>query len=123
MTKAMVMDASALLARSRNPDGGFGARPGQPSEAEPTALAALALDDASARSWLSEHQHEDGSFSVETGPYMNDSATALAALALEPGRERELALDHVEMTRASRVPSTDAIPIDPDAVGWGWMVG
>ena len=114
------MDASALLARSRNPDGGFGARPGQPSEAEPTALAALALDDAPARSWLTEHQREDGSFSIETGPYVNDSATALGALALRPGPERELALDHLETTRARRVPSTDAIPIDADAVGWGW---
>jgi hypothetical protein len=123
MTKAMVMDAPALLARSRNPDGGFGARPGQPSEAEPTALAALALDDAPARSWLAEHQREDGSFSIETGPYVNDSATALGALALGPGSEREFALDHLETTRARRLPSTDAIPIDPDAVGWGWVAG
>jgi hypothetical protein len=123
MTKAMVADALSLLARSRNPDGGFGARTGQPSEAEPTALGALALDDASAKSWLTAHQHENGSFSLEAGPYVNDSATALGALALGHGPERERALDHLESTRAERVPSTAATPIDPHAVGWGWTTG
>jgi hypothetical protein len=123
MTRRMVVDAPTLLARSRNPDGGFGARAGQPSEAEPTALAALALDDAVARTWLAEHQREDGSFSIDAGPYVNDSATALSALALGLGPERERALDHLESTRAGRVRSSDAIPIDPAAVGWAWAVG
>ena len=123
MTKTMATDALRLLARNRNPDGGFGARPDQPSEAEPTALAALALDDAQATSWLAEHQQSNGSFSVQAGPYVNDSATALGALALGPGPERERALDHIETTRARRLPSTDAIPIDADAVGWGWVAG
>jgi len=120
MTGTMVTDARSLLARSRNPDGGFGARAGQTSEAEPTALAALALDDEHARAWLAEHQRQDGSFSIVAGPYVNDSATALAALALGPGPERERALDHLEVTKARRVRSSDAIPIDPSAVGWGW---
>jgi hypothetical protein len=123
MTEKMVVDAPTLLARSRNTDGGFGARPGQASEAEPTALAALALDDAVARTWLTEHQREDGSFSIDAGPYMNDSATALGALALGPAPERERALDHLEVTRARRVRSSDAVPIDPSAVGWGWATG
>ena len=123
MTEAMVADAATLLARGRNVDGGFGARIGQASEAEPTALAALALDDDAARAWLVEHQRADGSFAIDTGPYVNDSATALAALALGSGPERERALDHVEATRARHVPSTDAIPIDQAAVGWGWATG
>src|SRR5919108_175844 len=123
MTKAMVADAATLLARGRNVDGGFGARIGQASEAEPTALAALALDDDAARAWLVQHQRADGSFAIDTGPYVNDSATALGALALGPGPERERALDHVESTRARHVDSSDAIPIDPSAIGWAWATG
>jgi hypothetical protein len=117
------MDAARLLARSRNADGGFGARAGQASEAEPTALAALALDDAAARTWLVDHQGEDGSFSVEAGPYVNDSATALGALALGPGPVRERALDHLESTPARYVRSTAAVPIDATAIGWAWATG
>jgi hypothetical protein len=120
MTPRMVTDAAGLLRRARNPDGGFGARGGQPSEPEPTALAALALNDDDAGAWLIERQGSDGSYSIRVGPYVNDSATALAVLALRPGAERERALDHVEAQRARRVASTDAIPIDPTVVGWGW---
>lgn len=123
MTGTMVTDARSLLAGTRNHDGGFGARAGQPSEAEPTALAALALDDERASAWLAGHQRPDGSFAVEAGPYVNDSATALAALALGSGPEGERALDHLESTRARRVPSTDAIPIAPSAIGWAWATG
>ncbi|MDQ5816007.1 MAG: hypothetical protein M3516_06925, partial [Actinomycetota bacterium] len=78
----MLVDAATLLARLQNPDGGFGPGIGQTSEPEPTALAALALDEAGARRWLAEHQSEDGSFSVPAGPYVNDSTTGLSALAL-----------------------------------------
>jgi hypothetical protein len=119
----MSVDGARLLAPFRNLDGGFGVGVGQESEVEPTALAAIALDDADARVWLAERQREDGSFATEAGPYVNDSGTGLAALALEPGTERERALDHVESTRASRVRSTDAVPIDPSAIGWGWAQG
>jgi hypothetical protein len=120
MTRRMGTDVSTLLLRARNADGGFGPRAAQPSEPEPTALAALALDDDDARAWLAERQRSDGSLSIAGGPFANDSATPLAALALRPGPERERALDHIEAERARRVASTDAIPIDPTAVGWGW---
>jgi hypothetical protein len=116
-------NAPHLLASLRNADGGFGVGTGQPSEIEPTALAALALDDAGARGWLAEHQREEGSFSFSAGPYINDSVTGLGALALGPGRERERALDHLESTRARHVDSTSAIPIDESAVGWAWAKG
>ena len=119
----MPPDPRPLLADLRNADGGFGPRPGAASEPEPTALAALALEDDRARSWLTANQRADGSYSVDVGPYVNDSATALGALALGPGPERDRALDHVEGTRARHVESSDAIPIDPSAVGWAWATG
>jgi len=117
-------DASAaLLEALRNPDGGFGVRASQPSEAEPTALAALALDDEGARAWLAGAQAGDGSFGLNAGPYRNDAATGLAALALDPGPERERALDYLERTRAARVEASDAVPMDADAIGWAWATG
>jgi hypothetical protein len=119
----MPIDAASLLDRHRNGDGGFGARAGQPSEPEPTALAALSLRDDRAKRWLVEHQREDGSLSIEAGPYVNDSATALAALAFDPGSDRELALDYLEASRAARVGSTAATPIDASAIGWAWATG
>jgi hypothetical protein len=119
----MPMDATELLARLGNADGGFGPNVGQPSEPEPTALAALALDDAGARVWLAEHQREDGSFSIDAGPYVNDSATGLGAIAIGPGPERERALDHLESTQGRRVASSSAVPIDPSAIGWAWARG
>ena len=119
----MPIDATGLVASLRNADGGFGVRRGEPSEAEPTALAVLALDDARARTWLAEHQREDGSFSIDVGPYVNDSVTGLGVLALGPGAERERALDYLESSQAFRVESTAAIPIDESAVGWAWARG
>ena len=115
--------AADRLAELRNADGGFGMRAGQPSEPEPTALAALALDDGGARGWLEAAQRVDGSFGLDVGPYANDAATGLAALALSAGAARERALDHVERTRAARVETSPVNPIDPDAIGWPWATG
>jgi hypothetical protein len=112
-----------LLDRCRNRDGGYGPRVGEASEPEPTALAAMALNDSDAKGWLASEQRENGSFAVDVGPYVNDSATALCALALEPGPERELALDYLEKVRAEHVDSSIATPIDPSAIGWGWTTG
>jgi hypothetical protein len=119
----MPRDPRRTLSDLRNADGGFGPLPGASSEPEATAVAALALDDDRARSWLAANQRADGSYSVDVGPYVNDSATALGALALGPGAGRDRALDHVEETRARHVDSSDAIPIDPSAVGWAWATG
>ena len=117
------MEASELLAALRNPDGGFPLGVGQPSEAEPTALAALALGDEDATEWLRNHQGEDGSFSTDLGPDDNDSATGVCALALPPGAERDRALDHLEATGGEPLVSTDAVPLDASAVGWSWTSG
>ena len=99
---------------------GFGPRPGLPPEPEPTALAAIALDDADARRWLAENQRGDGGFALVAGDVVSDSATALAALALPPGDARERAVDHVLTHRAQPLPANPASPHDPDTRGWGW---
>ncbi len=99
---------------------GFGPRPGLPPEPEPTALAALALDDEGAGGWLADNQREDGGLAVVAGAVVNDSATALAALALPPGEARERALEHLLIYRAQTVPSDEIAPHDPDLRGWGW---
>lgn len=96
---------------------------GTPSEAEPTALAALALDDPGARVWLIGEQRDDGGFGLLSGSVVNEAATGLAALALPPGPQRERALDRLEGSRAELHRSTAAIPIDADAVGWSWTTG
>ena len=119
----MSVDIAILVTRLKNADGGFGPREGQPSESEPTALAALALGDEGARTWLAEHQRDDGSFATVVGPYVNDSTTGMAAPALGPGAERERALDHLESSRAAHVESTAATPIDESAIGWAWTRG
>lgn len=110
----------ALLA-ARAPDGGFGPRAGLPAEAEPTALAAIALDDADARAWLERHQRDDGRLVMELGAVENDSATPLAAVAMS-GTARERALDAVVATRAASFRSSGAIPFDPQYHGWPWTL-
>lgn len=107
------------LGTVRSDDGGFGPRPRSPSEPEPTALAAIALDDSGARSWLEEHQREDGSLGHQIGSVRGEDATALGALAMD-GDARERALDVVVTTRAAAFESTDAIPFDERFVGWPW---
>jgi hypothetical protein len=114
--------ASEALVRARSGDG-FGPMPGVDPETEPTALAALALDDEPARAWLAGALRDDGSFGVWAGPFDNDSATALAALSLPDGPRRERALDHVVSNPARRVPADPVTPHDPNLTGWGWADG
>ena len=119
---------SARLESARNDDGGFGPRPGLPSEPEPTALATLALDDDAGRAWLASHQRADGSLALVIGDRVNppddsvnDSATSLAALALPAGAGREAALDHVMTHQATKLSaSSDVVPMDPAYRGWSW---
>jgi hypothetical protein len=111
---------ASRLREARSADGGFGPRPGEPSEPEPTALATIALDDADGRAWLSEHQTGDGSVSFDAANVVNDSATAFAAIGLRAGDARERALDHLEGTLARTYRSTAAVPHDPSFRGWAW---
>jgi len=114
--------AAEALDQARSGDA-FGPTPGAEPEPEPTALAAIALDDELARRWLAGAQRGDGSFGLTAGPVENDSATGLAALALPPGPGRERALDHIVAMPARTVPSDPVAPHDPHVPGWGWAVG
>ena len=124
MGDAMTVHEAAvrLLEAARNDDEGFGPRPGAPSEPEPTALAAVALDDARAREWLVAHQRDDGSFGLVDGFVRDEAATGLAAIALDEGEARERALDRLESLEGQRVVSDAAIPLDGDLAGWPWTL-
>ena len=113
------MPATERLAARRNPDGGFGPVSGADTEPEPTALAALALDDAEAAAWLEDAQGEDGSVGVLAGSVFRD-LTAVAALAMrDPGAQRA-AIAGVLAHPARAEPSTEALPHDPTLHGWSW---
>jgi hypothetical protein len=114
--------SAETLDRSRSGDA-FGPTAGAEPEPEPTALAAIALDDDAARRWLTGAQRPDGSFGLTAGPVQNDAPTGLAALALPPGDERERALDHLVATPARTLPSDPVVPHDPNVPGWGWALG
>lgn len=112
-------DVASILEELRQADGGFGPSADAPSEPEPTAMAALALDDDRARAWLEEHQREDGAWLVGPESVGNDAATPLAALAL-PGTSRERALDYLVAHRAVQAGPDERVPHDPETRGWGW---
>jgi len=128
VSSALFGRLSARLESARNDDGGFGPRPGLPSEPEPTALATLALDDDGGRAWLTSHQRADGSLALVIGDRVNppdesvnDSATSLAALALPAGAAREKALDHIVAHQAVQLSSASPIiPMDITLRGWSW---
>jgi hypothetical protein len=102
--------SAETLDRARSGDA-FAPTPGAEPEPEPTALAAIALDDDAARRWLASAQLPDGSFGLT------------AALALPPSDERERALDHLVATPARTLPSDPVVPHDPNVPGWGWALG
>lgn len=121
------MNLAAALGRRleamRGSDGGYPPVRSGASEPEPTALAALALNDPHARRWLNANQRSDGSFGISLGTVDNDSATALAALAMGPGDSANRALDHIETTTARVTVPDSSIPYNPAFPGWAWTDG
>jgi hypothetical protein len=113
----------AALRSARNSDGGFGPRSGIASEPEPTAVAALALEDAQARGWLVSQQSDTGAISLQHGNVDNDSPTSLAAIALPAGAERDRALAYLESHLAVTVGPTDALPLKGNGHGFAWVRG
>jgi len=112
------MDLERDLRRARNVDGVYGSVAGSSSEAEPTAMAAVALSDEDAVSWLLDAQNQDGSFGMRVGSVVSDH-TAVACLALPAGDARERALDHVERTAGANDPTGPGSP----PYGWPWTEG
>lgn len=111
--------AAVLLEELRTEDGGFAPIAGGVAEPEPTALAALALDDAAARRWLDSNQRGDGGFLVGPEQLRNDSSTAIASLATEDD-VRERALDYLIGHQAPANDFDPRFPHDPATRGWGW---
>lgn len=112
-------EAAELLRQLRRTDGGYAPAPEADSEPEPSALAALALDDEDARAWLIGHQREDGGFVVGPAAISNDSPTPLAAIALD-GEPRDRAIDYVLLHQAQPLPFDPRFPHDPATRGWSW---
>jgi hypothetical protein len=120
MSSALHDRLVTALRDARATDGGFGTLAGRAAEVEPTAVAALALDDPAGRDWLTSHQHRDGRFTVVPGPVQSTSATALAALALDPGPARDRALAVLPRLQARRAAPDPLVPHDRATRGWGW---
>lgn len=120
MPDPLAPDLVDAIEAFRQPDGGFGPSVGAAPEAEPTALAAIALDDDRARAWLASNQSDDGGF--VTGPLdvRSDAATPLAAIALREGSEGARAIDYLLGHQAKRLDNDDRFPHDPQTRGWGW---
>jgi hypothetical protein len=104
----------------RNADGGFPPARGGDSEPEPTALAALALDDADARAWIEANQRDDGGFVIGPESVRSDASTPLAALALSPGPARDRAIGYLLGHQAQQLGRDERFPHDADTSGWGW---
>lgn len=134
----------ALLARSRNADGGFGAMPGAPSDTESTALAALATGVVegvpaaqAACAWLRTRQRSDGAWPLSdalpdaawaTAP----AAIALAGLGVEPSSVRR-GLVWLADTEGAGAPLLHRVigwlgvkppvELDYELLGWPWVPG
>jgi hypothetical protein len=105
----------SVLERSVHADGGVGWGEAERAEAEPTALAALALGDERCAEWLAAHQDDDGGYAFDGGTFETAAVTALAALALPEGAARERALDRMVTDRAAHLESLGDYPL-----AWGW---
>jgi hypothetical protein len=141
---ALIESGIALLARSRNADGGWGAVPGGISDTESTALAALATGVVSgaeaarpACAWLSAHQRSDGAWPlsevVPEAPWVTAPATAALAWLRADPPSVERGLDWLSSTEGARptllqralgwlgVPPL--VDLDYELIGWPWVPG
>jgi hypothetical protein len=115
----MVFDSiGSRLRAAKTSDGGYGSVAGSGPEPEPSAMAALALEDAEAITWLLAVQSADGSFGTQAGSVFSDD-TPLVSLALPPGDALERALDHVEATAGANQRGDPG----PPPYGWPWTAG
>ena len=108
--------ARLLVARLR-PDGGLPVSLDGEPEVEPTALAALALDDEGPRAWLAARQREDGGYDDPDGRPTGPTTAALAALALESPEAARRALAYAIAGRGLPLPNA---PDPKRETAWGW---
>lgn len=138
------------LLGAQNPDGGWGATPGQTSNTEATALAVLALRDWEAAgtrvgssverggSWLKTNQCPDGGWPVSSALPQSSWMTPLAVLAmLALGGEEERvsrAADWLGTLEGRTLggfrallyrllPEDQRARLDPELRGWPWRAG
>ena len=98
-------------------DGGLPTSLEGPSEVEPTTIAAIALNNASARRWLVSRQRKDGGFAERDGRSDGPTTSALAALALDDPRRARSALRYAIERRGLPLPNAE----DPKRrAAWGW---
>jgi hypothetical protein len=108
-----------MLAELRPADGGIPVSVQGVSEVEPTAVAALALDDARARAWLAARLRPDGGFEEKDGRDDGPTSSALGALALADRRDARRALAYAVSHRSLPLPNAP----DPNSrTAWGWTV-
>ena len=106
-----------VLRALQRPDGGFPVSEEGRSEVEPTAVAAIALRDEPARTWLAARQRADGGFAELDGRVDGPTTGALVALALDDDRRARRALRYAIERRGLPLPNA----ADPERrVGWGW---
>ena len=105
-------DARSFLAASRNPDGSFGYRPGEPGRPEPTLLAAALGDPA--LGWLGENE-------------LRWCALLLpAVLSGAPGAEAlvRAAIERIATLEGRRVANDPEVAgYDTEALAWPWVEG
>ncbi len=105
------------LATLRRPDGGLPVSVDGASEVEPTAVAALALNDARARAWLAGRLRADGGFDERDGRHDGPTSSALGALTLDDRRAARRALAYAIAHRGLPLPNA----ADPEKrTAWGW---
>jgi hypothetical protein len=108
-----------MLAELRPADGGMPVSVQGVSEVEPTAVAALALDDPPARAWLAARLRSDGGFEEKDGRDDGPTSSALGALALGDRRDARRALAYAVSHRSLPLPNAP----DPNSrTAWGWTV-
>ena len=118
------------MAERRNPDGGWGYRPGRPSRLEPTSWALLArqqtagtLDTAVFDRW----KMQDGLLTEGPSGAVNLAFTGIAALAWlglsqgRPGHRLEAMLTTLRETHGVRLPASKETLQDNQLQGWAWV--
>jgi hypothetical protein len=135
-------NARAFLARSQNPDGGWGYRFGSPSVTEPTAVVLIALSPdleaapavERARRWLQGAQRPDGGWGLDPTDPESHWMTAWGILGLArldphaPEVARgvrwliELLIIRIEAAELT-AEVRRILQIDPALRGWPWRPG